>query len=343
MRIAHIAPVATTIPPPKSGSVETMTSLLTEGLVARGHDVTLFATADSKTKAKLHAIYPHGYWHDEHMWPWELYEMLNLAAAVERAADFDIIHYEAAYYPMSLAFTRLSPAPIVQTLHHSPSPAEIKLWSQYPEAPFVAISNEQARLLSGLNVIETVLHGIDMDNFVFREKPEDYLLFLGRFTDGKGVLQAIEIAKRVGLRLILAAAEDAYYREKVAPLVDGRHVVYYGEADFDAKVKLYGGARALLYPIQAREPFGLVLAEAMACGTPVAALDRGAVGEVVDDGVTGRVFDNLEQMANELPSVFNLDRRRVRERAVVRFGADRMVEEYVAVYSRIVEAHRARR
>jgi glycosyltransferase involved in cell wall biosynthesis len=262
---------------------------------------------------------------------------------VERAADFDIIHYEAAYYPMSLAFTRLSPAPIVQTLHHSPSSAEIKLWSQYPEAPFVAISNEQARLLSGLNVIETVLHGIDMDNFVFREKPEDYLLFLGRFTDGKGVLQAIEIAKRVGLRLILAAAEDAYYREKVAPLVDGRHVVYYGEADFDAKVKLYGGARALLYPIQAREPFGLVLAEAMACGTPVAALDRGAVREVVDEGVTGRVFENLEQMANELPSVFNLDRRRVRERAVVRFGADRMVEEYVAVYSRIVEAHRARR
>ncbi len=107
MRIAHIAPVATTIPPPKSGSVETMTSLLTEGLVSRGVDVTLFATADSRTKAKLHATYPHGYWHDEHMWPWELYEMLNLAAAVERATEFDIIHYEAAYYPMSLAFTRL--------------------------------------------------------------------------------------------------------------------------------------------------------------------------------------------------------------------------------------------
>ena len=140
MRIAHIAPVATTIPPPKSGSVETMTSLLTEGLVAHGHDVTLFATADSKTKAKLHAIYPHGYWHDENMWPWELYEMLNLAAAVERARDFDIIHYEAAYYPMSLAFARLSPTPIVQTLHHSPSTAEVKLWTRYPEAPFVAIS-----------------------------------------------------------------------------------------------------------------------------------------------------------------------------------------------------------
>ena len=342
LRIAHIAPVATTIPPPKSGSVETMTSLLTEGLVARGHDVTLYATADSKTSARLNAIYPHGYWHDEHMWPWELYEMLNLAAAVERSSEYDIIHYEAAYYPMSLAFTRLSPTPIVQTLHHSPSAAEVTLWSRYPEAPFVAISNEQARLLVGLNVVDTVLHGIDTDGFTFEAKPDDYLLFLGRFTEGKGVLQAIEIAKRVGMRLILAAAEGEYYREKIAPHVDGRRIVYYGEADFAAKVKLYGGARALLYPIQAREPFGLVLAEAMACGTPVAALDRGAVREVVDEGVTGMVFNDLEQMINDLPRVFDLDRRRVREQAVARFGVARMVDEYIAVYTRLVEAHRGR-
>jgi glycosyltransferase involved in cell wall biosynthesis len=320
-----------------------MASLLTEGLVARGHDVTLFATADSTTSAKLAAIYPHGYWHDLNMWPWELYEMLNLAHAVERASEFDLIHYEAAYYPMSLAFARLSPTPIVQTLHHSPSSAEVKLWSRYPDSPFVAISNEQARLLTGVNVVATVLHGVDTDRFTFREKPDDYLLFLGRFTEGKGVLQAIEIAKRLHLRLILAAAEDAYYREAIAPHVDGRLITYFGEADFDAKVGLYGGARALLYPIQAREPFGLVLAEAMACGTPVAALDRGAVREVVDNGVTGIVFDDLEQMVNELPRVFDLDRRRVRQQAVARFGVARMVEGYLSVYERVIEAHRAQR
>ena len=340
LRIAHVGPVATTIPPPKSGSVQEMTSLLTEGLVRLGHDVTLFATADSTTRARLHALFPHGYWHDEHMWPWELYEMLNLSAAIEQAASFDIIHYEAAYYPMSLAFSRLSPTPVVQTLHHSPSESEMALWSRFPEARFVAISNEQARLLSGVTVSGTVLHGIDTDRFTFRAEPDDYLLFLGRFTPGKGVLQAIEVARRVGMRLLMAAADEPYYREHVAPLVDGTHVVWVGEADHATKVKLYGGARALLYPVQAREPFGLVLAEAMACGAPVAALDRGAVREIVDDGITGVVFSTLDEMVEGLPRVLAIDRARVRSRAVERFGADRMAREYADVYRRIVDIHR---
>jgi glycosyltransferase involved in cell wall biosynthesis len=343
LRIALVAPVATAIPPPRSGSVETMTSLLAEGLVARGHAVTLFATADSRTSAKLHAIYPHGYHHDADMWPWELYEMLNLSAAVERARDFDLIHYQAEYYPISLAFARLSPVPLLQTLHYSPGAPELALWSKYPQAPFVAVSNEQARLLHGLNVAGTVLHAVDTDALTFSDRPDDYLLFLGRFTPGKGVLEAIEVARRSGMRLLLAAAENDYYREAVAPHVDGTSVVYAGEADFQTKVKLFGGARALLYPVQSREPFGLVLAEAMACGTPVAALDRGAVREVVDDGVTGFVFDNVDDMTRGLPDVFALDRERVRERAVARFGTSRMVGEYEAVYRGVLEAAHAGR
>ena len=338
LRIAHVGPVATTIPPPMSGSVETMTWLLTNGLVAAGHDVTLFATAESVTRAKLHATFAKGYRDDGTLWPWELCEMLNLAAAVERAAAFDIIQYEAVYYPISLAFTRLSPTPIVQTLHHSPDVAEVALWALYPEAPLIAISNGQADLLRGLNVVATVLHAIETDRFEFSPQSSDYLLFLGRFTPGKGVVQAIEIARRTGMKLMLAGAENDYYRQHVAPLVDHRQILYAGEVDHETKVRLYGGARTLLYPVQAGEPFGLVLAESMACGTPVAALDRGAVREVVDDGVTGWVFDSVDAMVNGLGRVMALDRRTVRDRAVQKFGVGRMVDGYVAAYRRILNS-----
>ncbi len=338
LKIAHVAPVATSVPPRKSGSVQAMTSLLTEGLVARGHHITLFATGDSTTSATLAAIYPHGYWHDPAMWPWELYEMLNMAAAVERATEFDLIHFEAFYYPLSLAFSRLTPTPIVQTVHHAPSQAEVALWTRYPDAPFIAISQEQARLLDGLHVAAVVPHGIDTDRFRFSPTADDYLLFLGRFTEGKGPLQAIEVAKRVGMKLLLVAADEPYYREHVASHVDGTQIVYVGEADFDTKVRLYGGARALLYPVQAGEPFGLVLAEAMACGTPVAALDRGAVREVVEDGVTGVVFGTVDEMAAGLDRVLTLDRAAVHRHAAQQFSVARMVDGYVDAYRGILAA-----
>jgi len=320
-----------------------MTSLLTEGLVSRGHDVTLFATGDSTTTANLHATFERGYWDDEDMWPWELYEMLNLAAAIERAGEFDIIHYEATYYPISLAFTKLTPVPLVQTVHHLPNASEIGLWARYPSALYVAISRDQARVLSRVTVVGTVLHAVDTDRFTFREFPDDYLLFVGRFTEGKGVLEAIQIARRLHIRLLMAGPDEAYFRETVAPHVDGDKVIYCGEANFDAKVKLYGGARALLYPLQTGEPFGLVMAEAMACGTPVAALDRGAVREVVDDGLTGAVFDDVGQIVGGLDRVLGLDRRAVRRQAISRFGIDRMVDEYVTVYRRVIESHSDRR
>lgn len=333
MRIAMVAPVATSVPPARSGSVETMTALLTEALVARGHAVTLFATGSSRTSASLHATFPEGYSEDLSIWPWEFCELMNLTAAVERAGAFDIIHYQAEYYPMALAFTRICPVPVVQTVHHAPSEPEVALWRRYPEAPFVAVSGEQKRLMTGLNVVGTVPHGIDTARFTFREHPEDYLLFLGRFTEGKGVLEAIAIARRLGMRLLLAAAENDYYRNAVAPHVDGEQVVYAGEVDHARKVALLGGARALLYPVQSAESFGLVLAEAAACGTPAAALDLGPVSEIVEDGVSGRVFTTVEALVAGMPGVLALDRARVRASAVRRFSVERMVEGYLEAYA----------
>ena len=300
-----------------------MTSLLTEGLVARGHDVTLFATGDSTTQreaardlsARLLARREHvavgavrdaeprrggrarGRVRHHPLRGGVLPDVAGVRAAVADADRPDAA--PLAERRGGRAVVALSGGAVRRHLQRAGAPAAAASTSS---APCCTASTPTASRSA--------------------TQPDDYLLFLGRFTEGKGVLQAIEIAKRAGMRLILAAAEDDYYREHVAPHVDGRHIVYFGEADFAAKVKLYGGARALLYPIQAREPFGLVLAEAMACGTPVAALDRGAVREVVDDGVTGMVFDDLEQMVNGLPRVFGLDRRRVRERAVARFGVD---------------------
>ena len=333
LRIALVAPVAQPVPPPRSGSIETVTDLLARGLLARGHDVTLFATGSSETPAALHATFAEGYHADTSLWPWELCELFNLAAAVERAADFEVIHAQAEYAPLGLAYARLVRTPIVHTVHHWPSDAEVAIWARYPEAPFVAVSHAQARRLRGLTVAGIVHHAVDTDTLPFRANPDDYFLFLGRFTPGKGVLAAIDAARCAGRRLLLAAADNAYYREAVAPLVDGRQVVFRGEVGPDARATLLGGARALLYPVQADEPFGLVLAEAMACGTPVAALARGAVPELVDEGVTGGMFETLDGLVAGLPRVAALDRGRVRARAVERFGPDRMVDGYLDVYS----------
>ena len=333
LRIALVAPVAQSVPPPKSGSIETVTALLADGLVSRGHEVTLFATASSTTSARLHAVFERGYCEDASLWPWELCELFNLAAAVERAPRFDVIHCQAEYAPLSLAFSRVSATPVLHTLHHLPSAPEVALWSRYADAPFVAVSHGQARALGGLRVVAVIPHAIDITAFPFRAIPDDYLLFLGRFSAGKGVLEAIEVARRTGMRLVLAAADNEYYRDAIAPLVDQRQIAYAGEVGPADRARLLGGARALLFPVQSAEPFGLVMAEALACGTPVAALDRGAVREIVEDGVTGGVFGDLDALAEGLPRVLALDRARIRTRALDRFDPRRMVEAYLDVYA----------
>ncbi|MGE0159902.1 MAG: glycosyltransferase family 4 protein [Gemmatimonadales bacterium] len=342
LRIAMVAPVAQPIPPVRSGSVESVTALLVEGLVRAGHDVTLFATASSRTSAKLHATFERGYREDPDLWPWEMVELLNLASAVERADAFDVIHYQAEYAPVSLAFSRLTRTPLLVTVHHAPSPSEVALWSRDPDASFIAVSDTQASMLAPLDVVATVHHAVDTATLVPRGEPTGDLVFLGRFTEGKGVLQAVEIAGRAGRRLVLAGAPTDYYERVIAPRVDGERVVYAGELGPSDKAALLARAAALLYPVQASEPFGLVLTEAMACGTPVAALRRGAVAEIVDDGVTGRAFETIDELVAGLPDVLSLDRAKVRARAVERFGPDRMVEEHVAAYRRVVgESRRA--
>ena len=337
LRIGLIAPVATTIPAAKNGSVELVTALLCDGLVERGHDVTLFAVAGTQTRAKLHALFERGYWDDPHgMWPWEMCELYNVAAAFERHAQFDVIHYQGAYFPMSAAFSRLCPVPVVQTIHHQPVPGELRLFRKYPETHYVALSAYQASAMTGLDSVTTIMHGLDTHNFELGAAPEDCLVFLGRFTPGKGVLQAIEIARRTGSQLLMAAPDSDYYRTTVARHVDGEQIQYLGELDFAAKTALLRRARALLYPVQEAEPFGLVLVEAMACGTPVAALGVGAVPEIVRDGVGGYVFDSVEELIAGLPRVYALDRFAVRAHAAERFDARRMVLDYERLYERVV-------
>ncbi len=341
LRIAQIAPVATTIPAPKHGSVEQVTALLTEELVKRGHDVTLFATGNTRTPARLHSVFPRGYWENLEMWPWEHYELTNLAAACERADEFDVIHYQAAFYPMSLAFSRLIKTPMVHTLHHQPFPEQIKLWANYAEANLVAISEYQRSALEGLNCAATIYHSLNMREFTFSDTPKDYLAFLGRFTHGKGVLQAIEIARRAGERLLIAAPEDAYYHDYVESQVDGRQIEYVGEVSHAGKVELLCGAKALLYPIQIGEPFGLVLIEAMACGAPVAAFRRGAAPEIVADGISGYLAEDIDGLIAKLPDVFSLPRRQVRRYAEERFCSEVMADNYIALYERVVGARKA--
>ncbi|HTU60575.1 MAG TPA: glycosyltransferase, partial [Polyangiales bacterium] len=255
----------------------------------------------------------------------------------ERHTAFDVIHYQGAYFPMSLAFSRLLPVPVVQTLHHQPHPSQLRLLQHYPEAHYVAISEYQAQALAGLRDVSIIPHGLDTARFPFGEKPEEYVAFLGRFIPGKGALEAIEVARRAGVRLLMAAAETDYYHQQIAPHIDGEHIQHLGELDFAAKTQLLANARALIYPVQTPEPFGLVLVEAMACGTPVAALSCGAVPELIAPGLSGQIFEDLDGLVEGLQQVYALDRARVRDHAQRNFDARKMVDAHEVLYRRLVK------
>ena len=339
LRIAQVAPVASAVTPTSTGSIEQLVFLLTEELARRGHQVTLYATGDSETSARLEATYPRGYGDDPDLWNWQLHETMHVASAFERAREFDVIHSHVYHY--ALPFTRLTTTPVVHSYHVIPDDDVARLYARYREASVVAISRYQEGFFRGSSNVAVIPHGVDVEAFPFRAAPGDYLLFLGRLLKGKGVVEAVRLARLTGMRLVIAGPRnegDDYFRSEVAPLVDGRNVVYQGPVSLDDRSRLLGGAAALVYPILAPEPFGLVLIEAMACGTPVAAIRRGAVPEIVEDGVTGYCADDLGSLAALMPAVLALDRARVREAAARRFDHRLMVDRYVRVYERLSAA-----
>jgi glycosyltransferase involved in cell wall biosynthesis len=336
LRIAQVASIASAVGPQSASSIEQLVWLLTEELVRRGHAVTLCATRDSQTSAALHAVYAHGYEEDPDLWNWQVHETLHMASVFERARDFDVIHSHVYHY--ALPFIRLGATPVVHTYHILPDPDVVRAYTRYPEAHVVALSHYQRSLYQDIPDMAVVHHGIDTETFPCGEGSGGYLLFLGRMLPDKGVVEAIQLARQVGMRLVLAGPHDAdpdYFRSRVAPLVDGRDVRYVGPVGAAERNRLLVAAAALIYPIREPEPFGLVLIEAMACGTPVLACGLGAVPEIVENGVTGFYARDLQALAGLVPDVLALDRARVRREAVAHFDYRRMVDGYEAVYERL--------
>jgi glycosyltransferase involved in cell wall biosynthesis len=305
-------------------------------LVRRGHDVTLCATGDSQTSAALHAVYPRGYEDDPDLWGWQFHDTAHVASVLERAGDFDVIHSHV--YHFALPFARLVRTPVLHTCHVMPDDDVLAVFARYPEAQVAALSRYQRRAYRGVRDVAVVPNGIDTATFPFGPAPGDYLLFLGRLMPEKGPAEAIVVAKAVGRPLVLAGPLDEdrdYFHTRIEPLIDGRAVRYVGRVGAAERNRLLAGAAALVYPVLSPEPFGLVLAEAMACGTPVVAHGLGAVPEIVDDGVTGFIAPDLESLAARVPDAVALDRARVREVATARFDYRRMADGYEAVYRRL--------
>ncbi|MDB5097149.1 MAG: glycosyltransferase [Cyanobacteria bacterium RYN_339] len=337
MRIAVLAPIWERVPPPAYGGIETVVYLLVEGLVAAGHDVTLFATGDSRTSARLVAIVPRAL--REQVLPAHLcqpHEALQALACLERAAEFDVIHNHAGYLPLLGA--RGTPTPMLTTLHGAFNEHNRAFFAQCAGLPFVSISDAQRVGGPSLAYQATVYNGIDTDAYDLAPKGR-YLLNLGRISPEKGTHLAIQVARRAGLPLVIAAKVDpcdqAYFEREVQPHLDGEQVRFVGEVGGAAKAAWLAGAVALVHPVTWPEPFGLVMAEAMAAGTPVLATPRGSVPEVVEPHVTGWIAEDVDALAAAVPRVAALDPSAIRRRAVERFGAGRMVAGYEQIYMQL--------
>ncbi|HUG15119.1 MAG TPA: glycosyltransferase family 4 protein [Thermomicrobiales bacterium] len=336
MRIGLIAPVVESVPPARYGGTERVVSVLTEGLVRRGHDVTLFASGDSQTRATLVSMTSRSLRLDPQVRDVVAATLTHVGEAMRRSDEFDVIHNHVDY--IAWPFARMARAPMITTAHGRLDLAEIrKLYSSFPEQRLVSISWAQRNPLPHLNWIGNVYNGIDLDNYHFRPQPGEYLVFLGRISIEKRPDRAIEIARDASMRLIIAAKVDdvdrAYWEHAIEPLVNSSRLIeYIGEVNEQEKDELLGGSYAYLFPIDWPEPFGLTMAESMATGTPVITYRIGSTPEIVVDGVTGFVCSSLRGMIEAVDRIPSLDRRACRAHVERHFSPESMVAGYEALY-----------
>jgi glycosyltransferase involved in cell wall biosynthesis len=345
MRIAQIAPLFEAVPPKLYGGTERVVSYLTEELVALGHDVTLFASGDSVTSARLDPPWPRALRLDPDVRDWVATYAVMIEHVRRRAHHFDVLHFHTDYFPNSV-FTRQS-TPFLTTLHgRLDLPEFAAVYRAFPTVPVISISDSQRRPIPDLNWTATVHHGMPAELLTPQPVEQSYYAFLGRISPEKGIERAIRIATATGTKLKVAAkvdnADRLYFEQQVRPLLAeaGANVEFIGEINDAQKPAFLSGAKALLFPIDWPEPFGLVMIEAMACGCPVIAFRRGSVPEVMDDGVTGFVVENVEEAVAALGQLHRIDRAGVRRVFERRWTARRMAEDYLDVYDRLIQAGR---
>lgn len=340
MKIAQVSPQWERVPPPAYGGIELVVGLLTDELVRRGHEVTLFASGDSISLAKLVSVHPHALRLDPTIKEPAIYEMLLLASVYEQAENFDIIHSHVGLG--ALVYANLVKTPTVHTLHGIFTPDNEKIFKYGKKQPYISISNSQKEPRLGLNYVDTVYNGIDVSSYEFYPQPNEpsYLAFLGRMSPEKGPHLAIEIAKKTGRKLKIAGKVDLidleYFDQKIKPHIDGNQIEYLGEANHLQKNALMGGAYATLFPITWREPFGLVMVESMASGTPVIAMRMGSAEEVIVDGETGFLCNNVAECINSLDKIGNLNRYACRQYVDKNFSVQHMTDGYEAVYRQLI-------
>jgi len=340
MKIAQIAPLWERVPPFRYGGIELIVSLLTDELVRRGHEVTLFASGDSITAGQLKSVHEKALRLDERVKEPGLYEQMMLSQVYQQAHHFDIIHSHVGC--AALPYTGFVKTPTVHTTHGIFTPDNEKMFRQFAWQPYISISEAQREPRLGLNYIHTVYNGIDTSVYSFQPEPAQpaYLAFVGRISPEKGPQEAIAIAKAAGLPLKMAGKVDpvdrVFYREQIAPLIDGEHIQYLGEVSHEEKVQLLSGATVTLFPITWREPFGLVMIESMATGTPVIGMSLGSVPEVIAHGKTGFVCHTQEQMIEAIPAAIKLSRQACRDYVLQRFSVASMVNEYERAYQMVL-------